>query len=174
MFKSHDTVKYYAPDVKGDKIAAFDFDKTLVTSRSGRKFLYNEDDIALTYPSVLKVLAKFKSEGYIIAIISNQRRYNDKIGRIFNRFKYILESQGISPYILIATGDDIYRKPEAGMFKLLLTLTGLSADVSSSSFYCGDAAGEKSDNPEYRWSDSDRLFAENNGLTFYTPDQIFT
>jgi hypothetical protein len=36
------------------------------------------------------------------------------------------------------------------------------------SFYCGDAAGRKSD-----FSSDDLLFALNTGLKFYTPEMLF-
>ena len=48
----------------------------------------------------------------------------------------------------------------------------------SESFYCGDAAGRTAEwnfNPKTKkdFSCSDRLFATNNGLKFYTPEEFF-
>lgn len=177
MWTQHDTVKIYLPDNHPNKsvgLACFDFDKTLTTSKSGRKFLKDENDIILTYESVITTLLSLIEKGYTIVIISNQLKFNDNIFKIFDRFKDTLRQNSIDPYILISTSNDAYRKPENNMFRLLLNLLEMDHDmVKDYSFYCGDAADINHNNPMYRWSDSDAKFAQNSGIKFYTPDQIF-
>jgi bifunctional polynucleotide phosphatase/kinase len=92
--------------------------------------------------------------------------------------------------VLAATAGDQYRKPGIGLYELLLQLyeaKGLEVGtfwISSprdqrtntfpldvdleNSFYVGDAAGRAGDH-----NDTDRKFAINAGLTFYTPEQYF-
>ncbi len=41
------------------------------------------------------------------------------------------------------------------------------------SFYCGDAAGRKRVNGKKDFACSDRLFAINLNITFYTPEECF-
>ncbi|GMG21283.1 unnamed protein product [Ambrosiozyma monospora] len=71
-----------------------------------------------------------------------------------------------------------FRKPGIGMFEQLkmdlgdgvgvgVGIDGVLIDMEKS-FYVGDAAGRKSD-----FSDSDKKFAENVGLKFYTPEEFF-
>ncbi|GME85124.1 unnamed protein product [Ambrosiozyma monospora] len=67
-----------------------------------------------------------------------------------------------------------FRKPGIGMFEQLkrdlsdgVGIDGGLIDMEKS-FYVGDAAGRKSD-----FSDSDKKFAENVGLKFYTPEEFF-
>ncbi|KAJ9105946.1 hypothetical protein QFC19_003280 [Naganishia cerealis] len=73
--------------------------------------------------------------------------------------------------VLAATAKDEYRKPGIGLYELLLNLyesKGLEIDIENS-FYVGDAAGRAGDH-----NDTDRKFAVNAGLTFYTPEQYFS
>lgn len=102
---------------------------------------------------------------------------------------------GLPMRVLAATAKDQYRKPGIGLYELLHNLyeaKGLEIgtcyitarfDIShalshaaaffctkdvENSFYVGDAAGRAGDH-----NDTDRKFAVNAGLTFYTPEQYF-
>ena len=66
---------------------------------------------------------------------------------------------------MVAFGKDEYRKPETGMWDFYTKNRNVNYDES---FYVGDAAGRKKD-----FSDSDLKFAENIGITFYTPEEYF-
>jgi len=71
---------------------------------------------------------------------------------------------GIDLILVMATGTDKYRKPGIGMYELVQKVMG----PVKKSFYCGDAAGRKDD-----FSDSDKEFAQNCGIQFYEPEDIF-
>jgi hypothetical protein len=59
-------------------------------------------------------------------------------------------------------------------FKLLLKRTLTERLLfQAKSFFCGDAAGRKRSNGKKDFSCSDRLFAINLGLKFYTPEERF-
>jgi bifunctional polynucleotide phosphatase/kinase len=81
---------------------------------------------------------------------------------------------------LVATSDDIYRKPSTNMFNYLQTyLHHGAADIDySASFYVGDAAGRAAgwdgrSSTKKDFSCSDRKFAKNCNLMFYTPEEFF-
>jgi hypothetical protein len=74
----------------------------------------------------------------------------------------------------VATGapsESVYRKPARGLYDRLLTELGATAVTEV--FLCGDAAGADAGRLEYRWADSDRLFATAIGARFVTPDAVF-
>jgi DNA 3'-phosphatase len=63
--------------------------------------------------------------------------------------------------------ESAFRKPGIGLWKRVLELMENNIDLESS-FYCGDAAGRKTDH-----SNDDLLFAKNAKLKFYTPEEYF-
>jgi len=177
MWYLHESVYIYLPkeqSVSISGIAGFDFDATLVRSKSGRQFIKDEHDWIITYDSVITILQELKNKGYTIVIMSNQLKFNDRLKLIFDSFLTYLNYHNLDPYLLIATDKDQYRKPNIGMLSLFLMLTNTDLTmVNEYSFYCGDAAGKTHTNLAYQWSDSDQLFATNCHLKFYTPDQLF-
>ncbi|CAL9731382.1 polynucleotide 3'-phosphatase [Monosporozyma unispora] len=64
------------------------------------------------------------------------------------------------------------RKPEVGLYKEFMKdfkeKMAIPVDLKCWKWYCGDAAGRKSD-----FSDSDKAFAENIGIRFKLPEDIF-
>lgn len=64
----------------------------------------------------------------------------------------------------MSIGDDIYRKPNIGMWHVFRQMV---PDIKSA-FYSGNNGGRSSDK-----SDSDKIFAQNIGIPFYFPEQIF-
>lgn len=69
----------------------------------------------------------------------------------------------------MATAKDAYRKPNTEMWELFSQ--SFNGDVKvdrDKSFFVGDAAGRKKDH-----GSSDKEFAENCGLKFYTEDEFF-
>ena len=108
-----------------------------------------------------------EKNGFRIGIITNQKPWpkqplyiiQSRLVEVWTELKTWLQQE---PVILAATKEDIYRKPNIGW------LSTLQFTDKSKSFYCGDAAGRPDD-----FSDSDIKFAQNAGLTFYLPEQIF-
>ena len=68
--------------------------------------------------------------------------------------------------------DGIFRKPRTGVWEYLSKHCNdnISIDLDNS-FYCGDAAGRKKPNGKKDFSCSDRLFAINVGVKFFTPEE---
>ena len=144
-----------------EQIFATDLDWTLIRPIRS-KFMKDEFDYAFL-PNRIEVLQAYIRENYSIVIFTNQA-YKGKakitaLKRIDNIIKE-LNSLNIYPWVLISTEHDQYRKPNIGMWQYLNT--------DAEAFYVGDAAGRPTDH-----SDSDRLFAENIGLEFLTPEEIF-
>lgn len=71
--------------------------------------------------------------------------------------------------ILVATSKDAYRKPNTGMWEFFCQSCNGDLKVDKKkSFFVGDAAGRGKDHGK-----SDKEFAANCGLTFYTEDEFF-
>jgi bifunctional polynucleotide phosphatase/kinase len=132
-------------------IYAYDFDDTLVRLRT-----------ATPLPGRLDTLRE-QAKTHNIVVFSNQagvskgKTTHPAIRGLMESFMKLV---GIKMSFLYATEDDIYRKPATGMADLL----GLGID-----YYCGDAAGRKGD-----FSISDLYFANNIGVKFVTPEQVFS
>ena len=150
--------------VSTGNIAAFDLDWTLCRTFKG---LWPKD------PSDIKLMAgrldklkQLNKDGWSIVIFTNQKSTTEnKINFNFARVNNFIGMLGdIKVITIMSIGDDEYRKPNVGMYQLLQQVV---PDIKQS-FYCGDAAGRPGD-----FSDSDRMFAQNAGMTFYTPEQIF-
>lgn len=150
--------------VSTGNIAAFDLDWTLVRPVRGQ-FPRDANDIALL-PNRLSVLKEATVKGYTIVIFTNQKSTTEKklqlnFARVNNCVNLL---DGIKIIVLMSTGEDIYRKPNTGMWQILQKML----PPITSSFYVGDASGRPGD-----FSDSDKMFAQNIGIPFYTPEQIF-
>lgn len=160
---------YVTPGVViGDKIAAFDLDWTLIRSVYGR-FPKSADDWDFL-PNRISVLKFYRDSGYTLAIFTNQGYSGDKLAMALNRISNIiaaLNTEGLSPWILISTTKNTYRKPNIGMWQVLENSLGIPINKDLS-FYCGDAAGRSGDH-----SSDDILFASNIGIKFFIPEQIF-
>jgi len=78
---------------------------------------------------------------------------------------------------LVAAAENVYRKPNPEMWEYMVA--NLNGDVEPDpkfSFYCGDAAGRVKDwkkGAKKDFSCSDRKFAANVGVPFFTPNELF-
>lgn len=147
-----------------DKIAAFDLDGTLVTSKSGKQFHLTADDWIM-FPNVLSRLSQLSQDGFGIVILTNQSQWTDETRQ---RIDQIVKSIPQNPLVLAATGKDNFRKPETGMISLLYALVG-----PKPIFYVGDAVGPEDPYPPYRWADTDSRLAKNAGIPFYRAIDVF-
>ena len=78
------------------------------------------------------------------------------------------------PVLVFISG--IFRKPRTGVWEFLTRNSNGNKSIDiKQSFYCGDAAGrtKKVSDGKKDFSCSDRLFAMNLDLHFYTPEQFF-
>ncbi|EPE36814.1 HAD-like protein [Glarea lozoyensis ATCC 20868] len=172
---------------KKKRIAAFDFDSTLITTVSGKKSYSSEsNDWKWWHPSVPgKLRQLYTEEGYLIAVVSNQAGLSLKTdpkgsGKRLNTFKdkasAVLNQLDMPIIIYAATEKDIYRKPRMGMWTELLDDCKISSDDLDleHSIFVGDAAGRHAEAGKAKdFSCSDRNFAGNIGLKFYTPEEFF-
>jgi len=150
----------------GYKIASFDFDWTLIKPKSNRVFPKDEDDISLLFTKQV-IKTKLENEikdGKRIVIFSNQS--GKKAESFRKRAEWFLRQMDYIPMAFFCSyGDNLNRKPEPGMWSYF---SGDQSVDLKNSFYVGDAAGRKKD-----FSCSDRKFAYNIGINFYTPEEYF-
>lgn len=151
------------------KIASFDLDDTLI-HRSKR----GKGDWTLLFDMVPITINDLVNKGYAIIIFTNQSGMSKKdydietwknnlasvIDRIFKNVKTYYCA------IYVAKKYDLYRKPNLGLWSVMKT--DLNVKISKKSFFCGDAAGREKD-----FSDTDRKFALNIKINFYTPEEVF-
>jgi bifunctional polynucleotide phosphatase/kinase len=160
------------------RLALFDRDGTLITSKSGHRWASDGDDWVFQGP-VPAVFQRYATEGWTVAIITNQSKWNNKGGesaqaKVSTVLDALFAVNGWAPWCLVATGppsEALYRKPARGLCAVLLREMG--NPTVSEAFYCGDAAGPDASRLEYRWAASDRDFAAATGVRFVTPDTIF-
>ncbi|XP_033754080.1 LOW QUALITY PROTEIN: bifunctional polynucleotide phosphatase/kinase-like [Pecten maximus] len=162
------------------KIAGFDIDGTIITTKSGRVFPKDNSDWKILYPEIPGKLKKLHEQGYKIVFFTNQKgveKGKTLIEDLQHKFTALLKLMGVSAQILISTGEGVYRKPCLGMLEFLRDRGNEDIMVSiTDSFYVGDAAGRPAKwapGKKKDFSCSDRMFAMNAGLKFYTPEEYF-
>ena len=164
--------KYPNVNFKNKKIAGFDMDFTLIKPKSGKLFPVDYNDWKWLYPNIKDKLIEI-SKDFQLVVFSNQMgiskgKTTEK--EIKLKCKNIQRDINVPIVFLISTKDDKYRKPRIGLWKILLN----EGIIKDGSFYVGDAAGRiKTNKYKKDHSDSDRKFAENIGITFYTPEVFF-
>lgn len=185
------TFRYYIPTNINleNGFAFFDLDQTLITSISGKNPKYpqtgtpnisgQEDWIYLG--DIITILKEIIEKDYTIIIVTNQTSISKKGGEIIQEkienIRQDLENElGISPIILISTAKDNFKKPNIGMVTELLKILKLIS-LPENSFMCGDAVQKpeivNDEFEAYKWSDADKMFAQNLGIDFYRPLDFF-
>ena len=157
MWNNTDTCYYRLGDIVGKKgdVYAFDFDDTLVRRHS-----------RIPLPNVIERLNEIIKGGNHIVVFSNQKGIEKKktsheeVQSIMNSFS---ERFSNSISFFYAISEDKYRKPMSGMYKLFRSLVDKKVV-----YYCGDAAGREKD-----FSISDLYFANNIGVKFKLPEEVF-
>ena len=173
------------------KIAAFDFDDTVIATQSGNRFARDERDWRWWHPSVPGKLKELHANGYAVVVMSNQAavslRSDPKtpkngmrsLDNLKGKVTAVLTALDLPMTVLAATGHDLFRKPRTGMWQTLLAEYGLQGDGSVDLERCvfvGDAAGREGDKAKKVKKDhscSDRDLASNAGIGFKTPEEFF-
>ncbi|KAJ3320987.1 hypothetical protein HDU93_003440, partial [Gonapodya sp. JEL0774] len=146
-------------------LASFDLDSTLITPRSGNVFSRDASDWRFLDPSGKSVSGFAAKKG--AKAEGKEKEFKGKVLQVARQLKVPL-------LFFVAVGDDEYRKPRPGMFEFMQKEFG-PVDLSQS-FLVGDAAGRAAGWKPGRkkdFSDSDRKFAMNVGIRFYTPEEFF-
>ncbi|RFU36102.1 hypothetical protein B7463_g161, partial [Scytalidium lignicola] len=173
---------------KGDKIAAFDFDSTLISTSSGKKHGTDGQDWKWWHPTVPGILRKLYTDGYRVVVVSNQagisltadpklpKAHRARLDSFKTKVSGVLTQLDLPITVYAATAKDIYRKPRTGMWSELLRDYGIAAKdiLHEESIFVGDAGGRLAGGGKPKdFSCSDRNFAENVGIKFYTPEEYF-
>lgn len=141
------------------KIAAFDYDHTLVKPKSKSTFSKNESDWMWLRPNVKKIVQGYYKKGYSIIIFTNQSK-SYKHPQIIS----VLDTLNV-PYKAYIMYTKSLKKPNPYYFNQYI---GQKSFDKKHSFFTGDALGRPGD-----WSDSDKVFAINSGVNWREPEDIF-
>ena len=154
----------------GEPVLFLDWDDTIVRPIHGKIFRErNANDWKFTSSNVPSKLNNWPG---VIVIVSNQLpigknpEWEDGLRK---QFESVIQKLRLvkKPWFFGATQKDyIFRKPSRGILDKFIELTNWT--VLPDTIYVGDAAGRPGDH-----STSDRHFAENSGLKFFTPEEFF-
>jgi bifunctional polynucleotide phosphatase/kinase len=141
---------------KSKKVAAFDFDSTIISTVSKAKFAKDANDWCWWHGSVPGKLKVLHDEGYTLVILSNQNGIslrnvaggpkiikNDRFTQFKQKSAAVFNGLNLPISIYAATERDRYRKPGTGMWEEFLRdqhLTPEDIDFKASIFI-GDAGG---------------------------------
>uniref|UniRef100_A0AAR2JR87 PNK FHA domain-containing protein n=1 Tax=Pygocentrus nattereri TaxID=42514 RepID=A0AAR2JR87_PYGNA len=140
---------YNAAGVTGSsKIAGFDIDGCIITTKSGKVFPTSPDDWRILFPEIQPKLASLLKKGFKVVFFTNQMgiaRGKLRPEVFKSKVEDIIETLKLPVQVFVATGPDAAGRP------------------------VNWAPGKKKKD----FSCSDRLFALNIGLQFYTPEEFF-
>ena len=183
MWFENDEILYYLPkkNCSYNKFASFDLDYTLIKTKTGKKFPVDNNDWVLLNENVKNEINKLIDDKYQIVIFSNQSKLKDssKIEGFKNKIESIINTLGVDIQVFISKKSGYYRKPMTGMWDKMLEINNISSDINNiicRSFYCGDAAGRIDGwkkNTKKDFAATDRMFANNIGIKFQTPEYTF-
>ena len=150
----------------------FDLDHTLIKPKDGRTFAKDADDWVWLHPNVPKKMKECYDKGYSIVMITNKSKLftGDQLLNVMNELR---KKYKIKYAIAYFTFNKEWRKPNTKMFEAHLQI-GSSKHMSlpkldkKQSFMVGDALGRPHD-----WSDVDKQFAKNCGMTIVSPETFF-
>lgn len=163
------------------KIAGFDIDGCIITTKSGKVFPTSPDDWRILFPEIQPRLASLLKKGFKVVFFTNQMGISRGKLRpeVFkSKVEGILQTLQLPVQVFVSTAPGIYRKPVVGMWEHLCEKAngGVTIDLAQS-LYVGDAAGRPANwapgKKKKDFSCSDRLFALNIGLQFHTPEEFF-
>ena len=141
------------------KLAAFDYDRTLVCPKDGKTMPSDVEDWMWMYPNIPEHLKRYNEEGYSVVIFTNQSK-PWKVTQI----QTVAKSLEIPIFIVVASDKCDY-KPNPVLYDVLVGNSQVDKELS---FFVGDALGGKGD-----WANSDKVFAQNIGFKCQSPQEMF-
>lgn len=160
---------------KSEKVYAFDLDSTLIQTRTGKIHSIAPDDYQWG-TGVLTKLKELSDTGAVIVVFSNQSGISskgNKLKMLYTKIINLLRELQVESIetkrivFFLAAKYDWNRKPSPSMWNLFVNKFN-SGVVPKDTLFVGDAAGRPND-----FSCSDRKFARNCGIKFFTPEQFF-
>ncbi|GFR81523.1 bifunctional polynucleotide phosphatase/kinase, partial [Elysia marginata] len=179
---SHDQLQVFTSKgvTSHRKVAAFDMDGTIIVTKSGKVFPTDRDDWQILHPNIFNKMKELHTKGFKIVFFTNQlgvAKGKTNIDDLKIKVANIVKKLQVPVQVFIATHEGKYRKPCDGMWEKLCKNYNSGKDIDlKTSFYVGDAAGREKDwapKKKKDFSCSDRLFALNTGVTFFTPEEYF-
>jgi len=162
------------------KVAGFDIDGTIITTKSGRRFPIDANDWKVRYSVISSRLQQLVKDGYKIVFFTNQlgiKKGKLSINDFHSKIASLVDLLNVPVLVMAACESDINRKPCVGMWnQFCQNFNGGIGIHKADSFYVGDAAGRLENwAPKMKkdFSCSDRKFAANLSLPFYTPEEYF-
>ncbi|EDQ85290.1 uncharacterized protein MONBRDRAFT_34318 [Monosiga brevicollis MX1] len=157
---------YHTPNCREDakKIYAFDMDWTVLKPKSGRKFPTGATDWEFILPEVPKKLKQLHTDGHRIVLFTNQGG---------------MEKGNTTPLEIktkITTGNNHFRKPSVFLWRHFAEQCCAAPPSPEQCVFVGDAAGRAKNwraGAPKDFNASDRMFAENIGIPFQTPEEFF-
>jgi len=147
---------------KNKGIAAFDLGGTIISKHEE----HVNDKLCpkqwYFLPNRISVLQHYYNTGYTIVIFSNSRDEIISVRCIDDILSCLLQ-YNIHPWIFVSAETNTYRKPHTGMWQTFLEYMKyfkLYHIDYNTSFYTGD-------------KQTDIQFAQNIGLRFYSPEDVF-
>ncbi|EFO19420.2 hypothetical protein LOAG_09075 [Loa loa] len=126
-------------------IAAFDFDGTVIITKSGKTFPENEDDWQFFCESVPHALTDIVGKDFKVVIFTNQRgiqKGSQDRDAFCRKMEKVCQEINIPVQVFVSLGTLQYRKPYIGMWNYFESHGNGGISVNrQSSFYVGDAAG---------------------------------
>jgi bifunctional polynucleotide phosphatase/kinase len=164
--------------VGGEKVAMFDMDGNLITTKRGVGFARSADDWKWFDPCVPAKMKEYVASGHVIVIATNQMGISKGKTRpsdIKKKISTFSQEWDCPVAAMMACSDDQYRKPNTGMWDHYRDTMNDGIEISlADSFYVGDAAGRpKTASRKKDHGYGDRGFALNVGISFYTPEMFF-
>ncbi|KAI3386527.1 hypothetical protein SNEBB_006061 [Seison nebaliae] len=179
---NYQCIYYSSNDLDGKKkIAGFDIDWTIIKTKSEKKFPVNYNDWKLFSSNVIPKLKELHDDNFRIVFFTNQggiETGKQQTNLLKKKFEEIVKKIGLEiPIYCCGESKSIYRKPSTKIFDLFLEKSNKKMEIDlEKSFYCGDAAGRPKDWKKGKSKDfscSDRKFAANLKIEFYTPEEFF-
>ena len=145
---------------KPRRVAAFDFDSTLITSASGRVFSRDANDWKWWDSSVPGRLKELHEAGFLLTIVSNQggislkpdpktvKSDQKRLADFKTKVSAVLTQLDLPISVYAATSRDQYRKPRVGMWREIVDdydLDSACAVDIDNSIFVGDAGGREAE-----------------------------